>query len=121
KLNNAWYKAFSGIYSDDLIMLVTFLNYMNQFSSAEEIRKQNVDMQGEYFNSHACECLGDYYDRMRNKLPFDPIPSDAKDYFFNRRGAKVFFDARRQPLLKFTNRSCKCRVLSIGFNRDGIP
>ncbi|MDF2858677.1 MAG: hypothetical protein K0Q87_4528 [Neobacillus sp.] len=121
KLNNAWYKTFSGKYSDDLIMLIALLNYMNHFSSAEEIRKQNVDMQGEYFNSYVCECLTDYFARMRNKLPLDPISSDAKDYFFNRRGAKVFFDARQQPLLSFKNGCCKCSVLSIGFSRDGIP
>ncbi|GFP77451.1 hypothetical protein [Clostridium fungisolvens] len=121
KLNNAWYKTFSGKYSDDLIMLIAFLNYMNHFSSTEEIRKQNVDMQGEYFNSYACEYLEDYFDRMRNKLPLNPISSDAKNYFFNKRGAKVFFDVRRQPLLKFTNGHCKCSVLSIGFSREGIP
>jgi hypothetical protein len=111
KLNNAWYKAYSGKY----------LNFMNHFSSVAEIRKQNVDMNGEYFNSYVCECLADYFARMRNKLPLDPISSDTKDYFFNQRGAKVFFDARRQPLLKFTNGRCKCSVLSIGFSKEGIP
>lgn len=121
KLNNAWYKAFSGKYSDDLIMLISLLNYMNDFSSAVEIRKQNVDMQCEYFNSYLCKCLKHYFDRMRDKLPLDPISSDSKDYFFNQRGAKVFFDAGRQPLLKFTNGCCKCSVLSIGFSREGIP
>ncbi|MDU1601958.1 MAG: hypothetical protein E6845_03270 [Clostridium sp.] len=121
ELNNAWYKTFSGNYSDDLIILISLLNYMNHFSSVEEIRKQNVDMQGEYFNSYACECLEDYFTRMKNKLSLDPISSDAKDYFFNQRGAKVFFDAQRQPLLKFTNGYCKCNVLSIGFSGEGIP
>lgn len=58
---------------------------------------------------------------MRNKLPLNPISSDAKNYFFNQRSSKVFFDARRQPLLKFTNGRCKCSVLSIGFSREGIP
>lgn len=121
KLNNAWYKTFTGKYSDDLIMLVSLLNYMNHFSSVDEIRKQDVDMQGEYFNSYACESLANYYDQMRNKLSIDPISTDEKDYFFNQRGAKVFFDARRQPLLKFTNGYCKCNVLSIGFSKEGIP
>jgi len=121
KLNNAWYKTFSGKYSDDLITLIALLNYMNHFSSAAEIRKQNVDMQGEYFNAYVCEYLADYFARMRNKLPIDPIPSDAQDHFFNQRGAKVFFDAHRQPLLKFTRGSCKCSVLSIGFSKEGSP
>lgn len=121
KLNNAWYKSFSGKYSDDLIKLIAFLNYINHFSSAEEIRNQNVDMQGEYFNTYVCNCLADYFDRMRSKIQLTPISSDEKNYFFNQRGAKVFFDVRQQPLLKFTDRSCKCNILSIGFSREGIP
>lgn len=121
KLNNAWYKTFSGKYSDDLITLIALLNYMNNFSSVEEIKKQNVDMQGEYFNSYAVDCLESYFVRMKNKLPLDPISSDGKNYFFNRRGAKVFLDVRQQPLLKLTNGSCKCNLLSVGFSREGIP
>lgn len=121
KLNNAWYKAFSGKNSDDLIVLIALLNYMNHFSSGKEIRKQNIDMQGEYFNSYAVDHLEGYFVRMKNKLPLDPISSDGKNYFFNRRGAKVFFDVRQQPLLKLTNGSCKCNLLSVGFSREGIP
>ncbi|WP_195264077.1 hypothetical protein [Clostridium sp. 1001275B_160808_H3] len=121
KLNKAWYKTFSGKYSDDLITLIALLNYMNNFVSVAEIKKQNVDMQGEYFNSYVCDCLADYFSRLRNKLPLDIIPLDQKNYFFNQRGAKVFFDARQQPLLKFTNGRCKCSVLSIGFSKEGIP
>ncbi len=121
KLNNAWYKTFSGKYSDDLVTFIALLNYMNRFATAEEIKKQNIDMQGEYFNSYVCDCLINYFEQMRNKLPIDPIPSDIKDYFFNRKGAKVFLDARRQPLLKFNNGICKCNVLSVGFSRNGIP
>lgn len=121
ELNNAWYKTFSGKYSDDLITLVALLNYINQFSTAEEIRKHNIEMQSEYFNSYVCDCLADYFSRMRNKLPIDPIPPDTQDYFFNRKGAKVFVDARRQPLLKFNNGTYKCKVLSVGISREGIP
>lgn len=121
KLNNAWYKTFSGKYSDDLITLIALLNYMNHFSTVAEIRKQNVNIQGEFFNSYLCECLADYFAHMRNKLPVEQISSDAKDHFFNQRGAKVYSDTRRQPLLKLTNGRCKCIVLSIGFSSEGIP
>ena len=121
ELNNAWYKTFSGKYSDDLITFVALLNYMNHYSSAEEIRKNNIKMQGEYFNSYLCDCLADYFDQMRNKLPVDPILPDTQEYFYNRRGAKVFLDARRQPLLKFKNGTSKCKVLSVGISKEGIP
>lgn len=121
KLNNTWYKVFSGNYSDDLIAFIAFLNYINSFSEATEIGKQNIDMQGEYFNSYACEFLADYFSRMSNKLPIIPISPDTQDYFFDQKGAKVFLDARRQPLLKLKNGSCKCKVLSVGISEEGAP
>lgn len=72
-LNDAWYKSFSGRYSDDLIKLIAFLSYMNQFSSADEIKKQNIDMLGEDFNFYACQLLEASFDQMRNKLPIDQM------------------------------------------------
>lgn len=120
KYNNAWYKSYSGIYSDDLIVLTALLDYMNHFSSPEEIR-QNIDMQGEYFNSYACHYLSDYFERMKNKLPIDPVPLDSKEYFFNQRGAKVFFDIQKQPILRILDGSYKYNVLSVGFSKEGIP
>lgn len=121
KLNNAWYKVFSGKYSDDLIMLIELLNYMNHFTSVEEIEKHNIDMHGEYFNSRVCDSLAGYYKRMGNRLPLEPISTGAKDYFFNGKGAKIFFDSRHQPLLKLTNGFYKCNVLSIGLSSEGVP
>lgn len=32
QLNNAWYKSYSGIYSDDLVVFVALLNFINHFS-----------------------------------------------------------------------------------------
>lgn len=121
ELNNAWYKTFSGKYSDDLVTFIALLNYMNHFATAEEIKKQNIDLQGEYFNSYLCDCFANYFEQMRNKLPINSISSDNKLYFFNQRGAKVFLDAKRQPLLKFNNGNCKCNVISVGFSKNGIP
>lgn len=121
KLNNAWYKTYSARYSDDLIVLIALLNYMNQFNSIDEIKERDAEMHCEYFNAYACESLSDFYDQMRNKLPLDPISIDAKDYFFNQRGAKVFTNISRQPLLKIENGHCKYNVLSVGFSKEGTP
>lgn len=121
ELNNAWYKSFAGRYSDDLITLVSLLEYMNHFSSIEEIRKQDIEMQGEYFNSYVCERLQKYFAQMRNKLPIESIPPEVKEYFFNSKGGKVYYDVQRQPLLKLKNGVCKCNVLSVGINKEGVP
>lgn len=42
----AWYKSYSGIYSDDLVVFNALLNFMNHFESVEQLRA-NIDMQGE--------------------------------------------------------------------------
>lgn len=119
--NNDLYKKCLSKYSDDLIVFIALLNYMNQFSSEEELKKTNTDIHGEYFNAYACEYLKEYFLYMRNKLPINTILSDEKDYFLNKRNAKVFFDIQRQPLLKLQNGSYKCHVLSIGFSKEWIP
>lgn len=120
ELNKAWYKAFSGIYSDDLIVLIAFLDFMSHFENIEDL-KSNVDMQGEYFNAHACQRLSNYYTRMRNKLPIEPVGNTSKEYFLNQRGAKVYYNLSNQPKLEFENSSLVCDVLAIGFSREMIP
>ena len=60
----AWYKSYSGIYSDDLIVFNALLNFMNHFESVEQIRT-DIDMQSEYFNAFACEQLARYFDQRR--------------------------------------------------------
>ena len=58
----AWYKAYSGIYSDDLIAFNALLNFMNNFESVEQIQA-DIAMQGEYFNAFACELLARYFEQ----------------------------------------------------------
>ena len=120
ELNKAWYKAYAGTYSDDLVVLISFLSYMNHFDSAENV-KSNISMQGEHFNAYACKCLADYFERMQNKLPIDHLGDTSKDYFLNHRGAKIYFDINRQPSLTIKDDHLVCDVLSIGFNKEMIP
>lgn len=63
----AWYKSYSGIYSDDLIAFNALLNFMNHFDSVDQIRA-DIAMQGEYFNTFACRQLERYFDQRRHKL-----------------------------------------------------
>lgn len=120
ELNNAWYKTYSGTYSDDLIVLISLLGFMNHFESVDEIER-DIEMQGEYFNAYCCESLTDYYASIRSKLPIDHISQISGEYFLNQRGAKVFFDANRQSLLEIQNGQRICDVLSVGFSGEMIP
>ena len=119
--NKYWYKIFSGIYSDDLVSFVALLQFMNHFSDADEIRNSNIEMQPEYYNAFVCESLNERYKIMRNKLPIDPIVEDGKDYFYNQRGAKVYKDINKQPMLPLHRGQNEFYVLSVGFSQNGTP
>ena len=67
--DNAWYKLYAGIYSDDLVCLIGLLGYMAHFEDLEQIINEKLEMQGEYFNGYVCQQLSDYFNRRRNKLP----------------------------------------------------
>lgn len=116
----AWYKSYSGIYSDDLVVFNALLNFMNHFESVEQIRT-DIDMQGEYFNAFACEQLARYFDQRRCKLPVEPvIPFDEESYL-NQRGGKVYFDSRKQLLLPLHEGSQTFDVLSVGIDQEFTP
>ncbi len=116
----AWYKSYSGIYSDDLVAFNALLNFMNHFESVEQIRA-DIDMQGEYFNAFACEQLERYFEQRRFKLPVEPvIPFDEESYM-NKRGGKVYFDSKKQPLLPLSGTSQTFEVLSVGVDQNFTP
>lgn len=121
ELNNSYYKSFAGVYADDLVCINALLNFMNYFENAKEI-KANLNMQGEYFNGYVCQSLSEDYKRKQNKLKMDPIPPSQHktEYYLNQRGAKVYYDARKQPMLPIPNGIIKYKVLSVGFDRNGI-
>ena len=117
ELNNTWYKSFAGIYADDLVFFMALLEYMSCYFDAKNAQ---LEMQAEYFNTFACQRLKNRFERMSNKLPVAPIPDLDKEYFLNRRGGKIYFDIKKQPLLKITV-SKKYKILSVGWHKAGVP
>lgn len=120
RINNDWYKVFAGNYSDDLVSFLGLLEFMSHFDSAKDI-EQDIDMQPEYYNSWICQRLETHFERMRNKLPIEPVTNGTEEYFRNRRGAKVYYDATRQPILELVEGSNALTVLSVGIATGGIP
>ena len=116
----AWYKSYSGIYSDDLILFNSLLNFMNHFESVEQIQA-DLDMQGEYFNAFACKQLMKYFDRRKNKLPIEPVIPFDKESYLNQRGGKVYYDSRKQLLLPLHEGSQTFEVLSVGVDQKFTP
>lgn len=120
EINNDWYKVYAGNYSDDLVSFLGLLDFMNHFNSAKDI-EQDFDMQPEYCNSCICQRLETHFEQMKNKLPVEPVKDQEKDFFRNRRGAKVYHDVDRQPILKLTKGKNAFVALSVGIAKGGIP
>lgn len=120
KINNDWYKIYAGNYSDNLISLLGLLDYMNHFKTAGEI-KNDFDMHPEYCNGCMCSRLDERFRQMYNKLPIEPVLPETDEYFRNQRGAKVYFDIERQPILKLNEGQNRFNVLSVGYSKDGCP
>lgn len=116
----AWYKSYSGIYSDDLVAFNALLNFMNHFDSVDQIRA-DIDMQGEYFNTFACKQLARCFDRRSCKLPIEPIIPYDQESYLNSRGGKVYFDSKKQPLLLLHKGHQTFEVLSVGVDRELTP
>lgn len=119
--DNAWYKSYAGIYSDDLVTFIGLLGYMAHFENTKQIINEKIEMQSEYFNGYVCQQLSDYFNRRQSKLPIDFIDEADDDYFLNRRGAKVYYDITKQPVFQIAEGSQTEKVLSVGMDKSGIP
>ena len=119
--NKYWYSTYSGIYSDDLVVFIALLQFMSQFENAEALRNENYDILPEHFNAFVCQALQERYAVMGNKLPIEFVQNAGDDFFLNQRGAKVFYDESRQPLLPIAKGKNVYKVLSIGFGNTGTP
>ena len=120
KWQPAWYKFYSGIYSDDLVVLNALLNFMNHFESVKQIQA-DIDMQGEYFNHFACEQLENYFEQKRCKLPIEPVLISDKGTYLNQRGEEVYIDSRKQSILPLHKGSQIYDVLSVGVDQNFVP
>ena len=123
EINNDWYKIYAGNYSDDLISLLGLLDYMNHFTSVDEIQK-DFDMHPEYCNNCMCSRLEEHFKMIHNKLhklPVEPVVPETDEYFRNNRGAKIYFDVNKQPELRINEGHNKYLVLSVGFDKDSNP
>lgn len=119
-LQPAWYKSYSGIYADDLIVLNSLLNYMSNFESSTQIQSA-LNMQPEYFNAYACEQLNRYFERKSCKLPISQINLNEDESFFNQRNGKIYLNSSNNPMLPLHEGTQIFEVLSVGIDHKNIP
>ena len=120
EIQPAWYKSYSGIYADDLVVFIALLNFMNHFETAEEI-KTDISMQGEYFNAFVCERMERLFEQRRCKFPIEPVVPIDNESYLDQRGEKVYFDSRKQPPLPLNEKAQIYHVLSVGTDRNIVP
>lgn len=120
-LNNSWYKSFSGIYADDFLSLVTLINYFSSFDNIKEMQAYTFEEHQERLNSTLVTRLAEHFKNIHSKFPVIPISPTDKDYFYTQRGAKVYFDDEKQPLLNLEEGSHKYLVLNAGFSSEFTP
>ena len=118
--DHAWYKSYGGVFSDDLLSLISLLNFMSQFDSVDQMASNDGPPLNEQFNSFLCYQLQNYFSRVSHKLPEEPIPPSDKDWFENHRGAKIYYDVNRHPILPIKNGLQKFEVLSVGVCINGL-
>lgn len=118
-INDCWFKSYAGVFSDDLIAFIALLEYIN--SNSVDDMKLSLNVQGEYFNHYSLQCLDRHFERIHNKLPFEPISIIEGEYFINKWGAKVYVDSEKQPELIIENGQRLCVVMNAGFDKKGVP
>lgn len=126
--NDACYKSFSGNYADSFLYFICLLNYFSGFKNIKDYKEKTVEEHQVQLNNLAVANLNDYFMRMHSKLPIEPISPNDKEFYYNQRGAKCYFDYTRQgyldiPKLKSNKEhGVIYRVLSVGFfGKNGQP
>lgn len=61
--DRSWFKAYAGSHSDDLVLLISLLDYFNEYESAKDLSKHQ-GKHGDLFNALACQELCEHFDRM---------------------------------------------------------
>lgn len=115
EINNAWYKSYEGIYSDDLMGIVVLLSYIGGFASLEEFNKIDKKMHRENLNTWVCDNLEKHFKRLGSKLPVIPVGNNNQEFYFDQRGAKVYFDISKHHLLEIPTEGIIIQVLAVGF------
>ncbi len=112
-INEDWYKMNFDNYADDLICFIALLEFFNHYESVDQLQA-DLESLPKLCNAFMCEKLKEHFAKMRIKVPVEPIITDNDEFFLNQKGAKVYFDTKRQPTLCLKDGTNKFRVLSVG-------
>ena len=104
--DKCWYKTYAGVYSDDLVVLIALLNYLDGFENAEQLRAK-AGSHAEAFNAFCCESLKQHFERMEDETP--------------RVGAARSPEALFRLRLRVTDEPIVYNVATVALADDGAP
>lgn len=104
--DQCWYKFYASGYSDDLVVLLSLLNYLNSFENASQLREVGENI-AEYFNTSCCVSLLEHFRVMDDDPLWVSHSSDPSNLFL--------------PRLRITDQPRIYTVLKIMFAEDGAP
>lgn len=104
--DQCWYKFYASGYSDDLVVLIALLNYLNGFENAAQLHEAGKN-NAEYFNGLCCESLSEHF-RVMDVDPMGTGHSSEPSNLF-------------RPRLRITDQPRNYDVLKVMFAEDGAP
>jgi hypothetical protein len=115
--NRAWYKSYSGNYSDIFTYFLSLLKYFEGYKSLKELNSVSVQQHKINVNNLAVSNLEEHSKLKRSKLPIDFVSNKEKEYYYNKKGALVYFDFYKHEILPIPKdlSGIKYKVLSVGF------
>lgn len=105
--DNCWYKTYGGVYSDDLVVLISLLNYLGNFEDAGALRA-NLDIHAEAFNTCCCMDLKLHFDKLEVGVPWRDAPNANSENLF-------------RPRLRFGDEPIVRNVVKVMLAEDGVP
>ena len=104
--DKCWYKAYAGVYSDDLVVLIALLNYLSEFEDAGQLRESSGG-HAEEFNARCCMDLAFHYERSKIKAPWKADIGKPSNLF--------------RPRLRVTDEPIVYNVVKVVLAEDGAP
>lgn len=105
--DNCWYKTYGGVYSDDLVVLISLLNYLGNFEGAGALRA-NLDIHAEAFNTCCCMDLKLHFDKLEVGVPWRDAPNANSENLF-------------RPRLRFGDEPIVRNAVKVMLAEDGAP
>lgn len=114
---NAWFKFFTTRYADGVICLVTLLNFFNSYNDFDGYKNGSIEDKKLKYNTMLYYEINGYFKRFEGSYSIDPIEDTSKEFYYNQKGAKCYFDFKKHAFLKLPqlNQKIEYFVLSVGF------